>query len=68
MSLSIFLFVYNSRVASFHKKLLTKYNEEEYVENIQREFPDGIPTPKTLCSADRWRSGGVELRLDHKLS
>lgn len=47
-----FLFVYNSRVASYQKKLPTKCNEG-YVENIQREFPDGIPTPKTLCSVDR---------------
>lgn len=46
MSLSIFSFVYNSRVASFHKTLLTKCNEEEYVENIRRESPDGIPAPK----------------------
>lgn len=68
MSLSIFLFVYNSRVASLQKKLPLKCNDEEYLGNTQREFPDDIPTPKTLHSADRWRSGGGELRLDHKLS
>jgi len=61
--------VYNSTVASF-RKLATKWNEEEYAENLQREFPKGIPSPRTLSSVVRHLGGqrGLELRLDHKLS